>query len=534
MKRENISNYIGLFLLLACFAVAIQRIATRPPAAPTDGTERIRFAHWQLEGGLREAFDKLAREYEALHPGVKVEQVAIPERTYAQWTRTQLVGGTITEIVQLGQASADDEVLARFFIPLTEYTEQPNPYNVGTDLEGVPLRDTIIDGMQGDSAYRQNLLEYYGIPVSMFTVRMFYNRTLWDAMLGDMPTPANYDEFIAVCERVRAVSKETGRSVIPIAGSKANAPPLLGKLFSSQVQRLNQSLDRQKNMRPSAQEISLSLLRGDWTLDDPAYTSGLELMREASSFFQPGYAPLARDDASFYFLQNRALMIATGSWDSPSFRAQADFEIGVFSLPIPTTDNPRFGRYMFGRASEAETGTGLSFGIPKQTKNFDRALDFLLFLVSKSGNSRFSQVSGWLPSVVGVEPPDHVKPFLPVTDGYLEGFGADFKLAGGNAARVHSTALNLLSSATGSVDAYKNAIRGPIMDAIRQDQNRQTHITTLNVNRQDAVLLAYEMLLTHPDTPASATRKINEVLESQNKLEGLTSWTTHELTRLAR
>ncbi len=533
MKRENLSNYIGLFLLLACFAVALHRIATRPPSQPEDGTERIRFAHWQLEGGLREAFDKLAREYEALHPGVKIEQVAIPERTYAQWMRTQLVGETITELVQLGNG-IDDEVLARFFTPLTEYTEQPNPYNTGTELAGVPLRDTILDGMQGESSYRPNLLEYYGIPVSMFTVRMFYNRTLWETMLGDAPTPSNYEEFLALCARVRTVSKETGRSVIPIAGSKANAPPLFERLFSSQVQRLNQSLDTLKTMRPAVTDISLSLLRGDWTLDDPAYTSGLQIVRETAAYFQPGYSQLARDDASFYFLQNRALMIATGSWDSPSFRAQADFEIGVFSLPLPTGDHPRFGRYMLGRSSEAETGTGLSFGIPKQTKNFDRALDFLHFLASKPGNSTFSRVSGWLPSVVGVEPAHYVQPFLPITDGYLEGFRPDMKIAGGNTARVIASANNILVGPTGSVQAFKDTIREPLKEAIQEDLGRFNHITTLNLNRQDVVLLANEMIQLHAGAPASAKKKTNELKESQSKLEATTAWTKHELTRLAR
>lgn len=533
MKREKISNYIGLFLLLACFAVAIHRIATRPSAQPTDGTERIRFSHWQLEGGLREAFDQLSREYEALHPGVKIEQVAIPERTYAQWMRTQLVGETITEIVQLG-FGVDDEVLARFFTPLTDYVEQPNPYNAGTDLAGVPLRDTILDGMQGISCYSPNLLEYYGIPVSMFTVRMFYNRTLWETMLGDVPPPANYEEFIAICERVRKLSEESSRKIIPIAGSKSNAPPLLNRLFASQVQRLNQTLDTQKSMRPSVQELGISLLSGGWTIDDPAFTSALEITREAAAYFQPGYSQLARDDASFYFLQGRALMIATGSWDSPSFRAQADFEIGVFSLPIPTTEHPRYGRQMLGVASEAETGTGLSFGIPKQTRNFDRALDFLHFLVSKSRNATFSRVSGWLPATVGVEPAEYVRPFLPVTDGYLDGFGPEFRMGGGNAARVLASSNNVLVSPTGSVQAFKDTIREPFMEALRQDLQRTNHITTLNFNRQDAVLLANEMLLTHSEAPDSVTRKINELRESQSKLEANTAWQEHELVRLAK
>jgi len=532
MKRENLANYVGLFLLLVCFGVAVFRIALRPSGGSEEGVEHIRFAHWQLEGGLREAFDQLAREYEALHPGVKVEQVAIPVRTFPQWTRTQLIGETITELVQIGRGT-DDEVFARFFVPLSDHVEQPNPYNAGTELEGVPLRDTILDGMQGSLNYRANLLEYYGVPVSMFTVRMFYNRTLWRTMLGDLPPPSSYDEFLSLCERVRTISRETGRAVIPVAGSKDNAPLLLERLFSSQVQRLHQELDPQKNMRPVVTEIALSLLQGRWSVDDPSYASGLEIMREAAAYFQPGYSTLARDDATFHFLQSRALMIATGSWDSPSFREQADFEIGVFTLPVPAPEHPRYGPYTLGRGSEAETGTGLSFGIPKQTKNFARALDFLHFLSSKKGNTTFSRVSGWLPAVVGVEPPDHVKPFLPVTDGYVQGFSFQMKMDGGNAARVITNAENLLVGPAGSVQAFQDAVREPLKGGIRQDLERSNHLTTLNTNRQDALLLAYEMLNARSDPPAGAARKIDEIHELQSKLEATTAWTEHELGRLA-
>lgn len=523
MKRENLLNLFGLSLLLICFGLALHRIATRPSDNPQDGSERIRFAHWQLEGGLREAFDQLAREYETLHPGVKVEQVAIPERTYAQWVRTQLVGETITDIVQLGKGS-DDEMLARFFTPLTDYADAPNPYNAGTELADRPLRDTILDGMQGDSSYRPNLLDYYGVPVSMFTVRMFYNRTLWRNLFGDRPTPANYDEFIALCADVQAIRNQTGRNLIAIAGSQYNAPVLLSRLFRSQTQHLNLRLDRFRNLRPGSAEIGLYLLRGDWTIDDPAYTSGLTIIREAAASFQPGYTQISRDDASFYFLQGRALMITTGSWDSPTFRSQADFEIGVFNIPTPDSDHPRFGKGVIGPASEADTGTGLSFGIPRQTKNFDRSIDFLRFLASKPGNTTFTKVSGWLPSVVGVDAPEYVEPFLPESHGYVNGFEPAFFMPFGNTLRVVTNEMNVLVGTGGSVAAYKERTRAPFLAAVEQDIRRSIHNATLNINRQDVVLAA----LTATDTNPASTKR-SELLEAQNKIEANNAWTSLEL-----
>lgn len=527
MKRENLFNLIGLALLLVCFGLALQRIVMRSKAQAHEGAEHIRFAHWQLEGGLREAFNQLAREYESMHPGVTIEQVAIPERTYAQWVRTQLVGETITEIVQLGKGS-DDEMLARFFTPLTDQADSPNPYNEGTPLAGRPLRETILDGMQGDMSYRPNLLEYYGIPVSMFTVRMFYNRTLWRNLFGDRPTPANYDEFLVLCEDVQAISKETGRNLIPIAGSQYNAPNLLNRLFSSQTQKLHKRIDRFRNLRPVAAEIGLYLLRDDWNLDDPDFTSGLTILREAAASFQPGYTQISRDDASFYFLQGRSLMITTGSWDSPSFRAQADFEIGVFNVPLPDRNHPRYGAGVLGIPSESETGTGLSFGIPRQTKHFDRALDFLHFLSSKKGNTTFSRVSGWLPSVIDVEAPDYVKPFLPETHGYVNGFAPDLGYPSGNTGRVVANQMSTLVGIAGSVDAFKNNVRAPIRTAMTQDIRRVIHNANLNINRQDIVLASLA-----GQGGATSEAKRNELLEAQNKIEANNVWMALELDTLA-
>lgn len=523
MKRENLLNFIGLALLLICFGIALQRIATRPGDKTEDGIERIRFSHWQLEGGLREAFDQLAREYESLHPGVKIEQVAIPERTYPQWLRTQLVGETITEIVQLGKGS-DDEMLARFFTPLTDYADSPNPYNAGTELADRPLRDTILDGMQGEFSYRANLLDYYGIPVSMFTVRMFYNRTLWRNLFGDRPTPANYDEFIALCADVQTIRNQTGRNLIAIAGSQYNAPALLNRFFSSQTQHLNQRIDRFRNLRTTPTDIGIALLRGDWTIDDPGYTSGLTILREAAASFQPGYTQISRDDASFYFLQSSALMITTGSWDSPTFRSQADFDIGVFNLPIPQTDHPRFGAGVIGRPSESDTGTGLSFGIPRQTKNFDRAIDFLRFLASKPGNTTFTRVSGWLPSVVGVEAPEYVKPFLPESSGYVNGFDPSFAMPFGNTNRIVINDMNTLVGIGGSVEAYKDKIRAPLLSAVEQDIRRSIQNSNMNLNRQDVVLAA--LAATGSDNNRS---KLSELLEAQNKIEAANAWMNLEL-----
>jgi raffinose/stachyose/melibiose transport system substrate-binding protein len=532
-NRIPLGNWFGFFLLGLCFAIALGRVLTRERAARDSDVEVIRFAHWQLESGLREALDAISREYEALHPNVRVEQIAIPERIYTQWVRTQLVGGTAPDIIQLGLGTTD-EMAARFFLPVTRVIDRPNPYNRGTELEQVAWRDTFVDGMNAGWSYRANLLEYYGIPLSMFTIRVFYNRELWQSLLGDTPEPADYEAFLEICRRVSDHATHTGLALLPVAGSRANGPMLINKLVHSQTQRLAQEINLMAHLRPSAPEIGLGLLRGDWNLRHPGFVDALTIAREVGLFLQPGYQSLGREDATFYFVQGRALMIASGSWDSPSFRALAPFEIGVFDIPIPTRDHPRFGRNVLGPLSEAEISTGLPFGVTRLSRHPDRALDFLQFATSLAGNARFSQISGWLPSVVGVEPSPEIAPFLPRRDGYLNGFDLQLNQIGPDSQRVVGTGINILVSQSGSVDGFLQLLEREWPSAIRQDLDRMTRELAQNLARQDVITAAYLRLPAHAaeEEQEELADRLSRLREGQLQQEGFRSWVRHEIDRL--
>lgn len=530
MKRENLGNIIGLILLLGCFAFALFKVFGRT-RAEAQGNEIIRFAHWQLEGGLRKAFDALARDYEKLHPGVKIEQLAIPERTYAQWIQTQLIGGTAADILQLGRLQAgEDEMLARFFYPLSDLVEQPNPYNKGSDLENTAWRNTFIDGLVGGFNYRPNLLEYYGVGMSMFTVRVYYNASLWKLILGDTPIPEDFDQFITICNRINEYAEKSGAKIIPVAGSKANGPQLIDKLSASQTQRMAREVLRNYAMKQDGPEVGVCFLRGDWTLESPGIQGAFSITRDVGRLLQPGYMSITREDSAFYFVQGRALMIAAGSWDAPSFRQQAPFEIKVFNIPIPARSHPTYGANVYGPASEAATTVGLSFGISRDSRFRERAIDFLQFLTSKAANTKFTHLSDWLPGIVDVEAPPFVQPFLPNTDGYVDGF--NISSIGGNTKRILENANNKLVQEFGSVDDFVKTIGPQLPNAIRQDIARNVHVTRLNIGRQDLLIAANNELLAYlGDDNRDLQRRIAETIEAQNQQEGTRAWLQSELER---
>jgi raffinose/stachyose/melibiose transport system substrate-binding protein len=532
VKRENTATWIDLGLLATVFLLAAGRVLTRPSAsgAADDGRIVLRFAHWQLESGLRDALDELAREYEASHPHVRIEQVPVPNRTYAQWLQTRLIGDTATDIIQLPR-SLEDETLARYFLPLTAEVEQPNPYNAGTDLAELPWRETFVDGLGGAFSYRPTLLEYYGIPMSMLTVRIYYNRDLWKRLVGDTPPPADYESFRAICAKAAETAKREDLPAIPLVGSFDNGPILISRFVGSQTQRLAAGISRSRTLVTTQADINLGYLRGEWTTREPALDAAFSLAREVSLLMQPGYTQLRHEDATFHFTQGRALMVTSGSWDAPVFRALCDFGLGVFDIPIPDASHPRYGPQVLGPASEADSSTGMAFAVALRTPHRAEAVDFLRFLTSRAGNSAFSRRSGWLPSVVGVTPTGELAPFLPRIEGHPAGFGLGF----GNGSAINqlvSRANTLLISHAGSVEKYRLAIEEDLDAAFRHDLGRSSRNQLMNISRQDILLAGHLGARDAEAAPAGAgSERLSALTESQNQQESLRAWIEFELAR---
>lgn len=525
MNRERILHTIGFSLLILCFAVAMVRVFQQRAKDSDPNIVTVRFAHWQLESGLRDAFDVVGQAYSKQHPGVRIEQLAIPERTYAQYYRTQLIGGTAPDIFAIGIGSSD-EILARYFSPLTSFLEQPNPYNEGTELEGIPWRDTFIDGL--NAKYNQNLLDYFMVTSAMFTLRVYYNLELWEEILGPRPIPNSYEDFVELCREVQAFALETGRSILPMAASKYNGPQFTEKLFEGQTQKLKLALDTTHVQNTGNAELALSYLRGEWSMDTPSIRSAVALSHEVAQFMTPGFSQLGREDATFYFVQGRALMIASGSWDSTSLRSQAPFDIGVFAVPLPTREHPEYGPYVLGPASEGDVSTEGSFGIVRQSPHFAIALDFLQFLTSRPGNQIYADNSGWLPSIVGVTPDPQIEPFMPVIDGEMRGFNLKLGDLGANTKGLYDNSTALLERREGTV-IYLKAMDGRLDKAIRDDLDLRLRSNRHNTVRQDTTIGALASLDRLGATAQDPLAKVIEVMEAQNGQEAETYRIEQEL-----
>ncbi len=515
--RKFFQTYVGVAILLASIIYAMVRVAYNEATYKAPDVTTIRICHWQLEAGFRDALQELIDEYEQLHlkrtgKKIRVMQLPVSERGYSQFVNTGLIGGTAPDIIEKGFAkgATDPAYTARFFSPLGQYLDEPNPYNAGTPLEGVPWKDTFFDGLQ--AAYDRQLLDHYYVPFSMFTVRIYYNRDLYRQILGTDRTPASYQEFLDVCQRIREHGQSKGLPIVPVAGSKYQGDlfrrryetPFLFELISQTDDDFTGSVD--------AMESYLAYRQGRWSFESPRFMAAWKCMLEVSKNFQDGWLAAQRDDAVFLFVQSRAVMTASGSWDAPSIKKQVagQFEVGVFDFPMPT-DHPEYSKFVAGPATEASIKGGIPWAICRQSRRQELCVDFLRFCTTRAKNESFNQSITWLPVVLGAKLTPDLEPFRPRIEGFVGDFQTDIStpvkmITEGNRWSVLSDRMTPEQYAVKAKEVYERTGAEGFQEKLVKDGRN---------NRNLERILASQLLLQHigaPDPNGRRDEKIGQLL----------------------
>lgn len=371
-SRMSPVNYIGLGILLVCYLGAIWNVFQVKKDEMLLGKKVVRLCHWQLEMGVRDAIDDMARSYEALYPDRKVIQIPITERVYAQWVTTQLIGRTAPDLIEIGMFNVL-EYLGRYFIPLTDELRKPNPYNADNRFKNTPWMETFTDGLQ--NSYIPDLVDYYSVGFSQFNVRMFYNKHLFKKILGTEVPPKTLEELFEYCDKIQAYAKARDAEVerynkthgsgwwtyIPFMPSDEKKPYVLFPIASSRYQvgifkgRYASMLSADRYL---ATDLSLtgnttsvdclhSLITGKLSLDDPQYKACQQIVHDMAKYFPPGFMSIDRMDAGFSFVQGRSAMITSGSWDASSFIKQVadqpsgDVILSVDDAPVKDSASAR-------------------------------------------------------------------------------------------------------------------------------------------------------------------------------------------------
>jgi raffinose/stachyose/melibiose transport system substrate-binding protein len=365
-------------LLAACAKPAPTEvpIATEPPVAeepaaeepPTEvPAEEITLVVWDqfYRDVESQVIETLNAEFEAAHPGVKIERVVKTLDDLKVTLKLALVETDGPDVAQVNQGRSDMGAMveAGLLLPLDEYT---TAFNWGERFSAsVASRNSFTE--DGKTFGSGNL---YGVSPTAEVVGVYYNKTLFEA--NGWVVPTTFDEFEALLATIKAAG------VTPISFGSLDGWNAIHEF--SAVQHLLVSLDYINDFTYGVNNVSF---------DIPENQQAASVMQAwvDSGYFTDGFAGIGYDDSNKTFKAGEGAMTITGSWLTGELLTDTDQEFGFFLLP----GNPDQTRLAIG-------GVGVPFSIRKTTAQPDLAAEYLDWMISPRAAELWAGV-GMLPAM---------------------------------------------------------------------------------------------------------------------------------------
>ena len=366
---------VASFMLAACGTPAATAAPTQ--AATTAATEAatevaaqpVTITWWHIstkDPGLSD-WQKMADDYMAMHPNVKIEITVLENEAFKTKLATLEQSGEVPDIFQSwGGAGLSEQQAAGLLQDITPELE----------ADGGAWKDSFAPGALGVFSVDN---KYYGVPWDMGMVSVWYNKDLF-AKAGIANTPATWDEFLADVQTL----KDAG--ITPIAlGEKDTWTGM--HIWSYLATRIG----------GEAAFKSVVDGTGKWT--DPTFVqAGVELKKLIDMEpFQAGFLGASHDEMQATFGNGEAAMLIGGQW-TPSVEAanSADGKgvanLGMFNFPAVTGGA--------GAGTDA-MGGGNGFAIGKNAPA--EAIDFVKYLTSVQNQEVIAGDGVAIPTVKGAE-----------------------------------------------------------------------------------------------------------------------------------
>lgn len=354
-----------------------------------------------VSGNYREGFQRLAREYERLHPWVKIKVQVMPSNGYETWLRTQIPGAGEKAPDLFNANFAWGMYEKGLLVNLAPFLSKTNPYTNKPWIATLNLQFIEKFKTAGGVSF---------IPVDFVEIGFYYNSTLfrrlglippqtWDEMLvlaqriqsaGYLPfaVPGNADSYWSgtVGWIVRFFTDAYTRHWVPLVMSQPgdwDYDPTRNARFRLNLKDpYNDALVIINNER-----LLEAVRRGTIRFDGERFAELYAHIRQFSRFWQRGFHGASSVTAYNLFLTGRAAMLLEGSWligdlmqDMVDLPARARFDWGVFAVPPLTTSRFRIPPF------RGVGGPGLVLGVVKKhPQQTNRVVDFLMFLTSPRG-----------------------------------------------------------------------------------------------------------------------------------------------------
>lgn len=379
MKRTTLllSAVLILSLLLAaCARPAPTQAPVVPPPAATEApaepeapaAPEITLVVWDqfyrdVEG---EVMDTLNAEFEAAHPGVKIERVVKTLDDLKITLKLALSQEDGPDVAQVNQGRSDmgAMVQADLLLPLNDYSatyKWDERFSASVASRNSFTADGVTFG-QGN---------LYGVSPTAEVVGVYYNKTIFDANGWTVPT--SFTDFEALLATIKAAG------YTPISFGSLEGWNAIHEF--SAVQHLLVPLEEIDNFVFGINNANF---------DTPENQEAARIMQDwvEKGYFTDGFAGIGYDDANKLFKAGQGGVITiTGSWLAGELVGDTDQEFGFFLLPA----DPDQHQVAIG-------GVGIPFAIRKTSTHADLAAEYLDWMTSPRAAELWAN-SGMVPAM---------------------------------------------------------------------------------------------------------------------------------------
>jgi len=333
---------------------------------------RTKVVFWTWNRHDMEVKERLFKKFEQEHPDIEVEMVIHADR-YQDMLKLAWDAGTPPDVFQIQDNTlVVQQVEAGWLMPLDPWItpELKSRYMPGIFRDHV----SVIEG------------HIYGIPSSIFTAKLFYNKTLFKrAGLDPELPPKTWGELRDYAKKITKAGK--GKFYGFVIGAKDPWVYTMNVEWMAMV----------------AGGTGFNYRTGRFQYNSEPFKKALRLiinLRQDGSLL-PGLNSMDDDRARLAFCGNRAAMIIGGSWNPGVFIDQfhSDVDFGVADLPVPDE----------GRKGLAPATLSSQWGISSVTKHPQKAWKVVSYVASKEWMTEMVRAGKYLATIPSVNVPENLR-----------------------------------------------------------------------------------------------------------------------------
>jgi ABC-type glycerol-3-phosphate transport system substrate-binding protein len=354
----------------------------------------------------------IAKEYEALHPGVTIKLVEnLPSGQDMETFLAARMAADQSPDIMWQQFGTRNLRADKWWVPLNPYFDMPNPYIV----EGTPGHDKWSDSFPDFVTAQTRAADgnWYQVSLDWVETGLYYNKDLFAEAGVDPTSWKNWSEYVADMNKIRETTgadpvgmfmKQQGWSNWWWADDIFITVAWADMANEFYMEKYNDPNRPWRQLNP--EEIAKAILEGKLDATDPRMDTYLKMSKEFVSLYPLDYASLPTlDDLDPLFFSGQLASVWTGTWKNKLYTKDTPFELGVAYLPPITAEDAPGGQgtaYRVGGPSSAGQ-YGIAQSAAKNGK-LDLAADFLMFLAAPQNFGRLvASFGGYIPMVAGAE-----------------------------------------------------------------------------------------------------------------------------------